>query len=122
MEAGDTTESGAPALFEKLPVFWQISERRPNFPPCKSKSTPHPGFVILDSPLLAYRAPEGTEDDLRGTDLDERFYDYLAGLPDDRQVIVVENIDPPAAIKAKPQVEMFSGNPHTGRYGFFPLV
>ena len=33
MEAGDTTESGAPALFEKLPVFWQISERRPNFLP-----------------------------------------------------------------------------------------
>jgi hypothetical protein len=89
---------------------------------CKLKSTPHPGFVILDSPLLAYRAPEGTEDDLRGTDLDERFYDYLAGLPDDRQVIIVENVDPPAAIKAKAQVEMFSGNPHTGRYGFFPLV
>jgi AAA domain len=89
---------------------------------CKSKSTPHPGFVILDSPLLAYRAPEGTEDDLRGTDLDERFYDYLAGLPDDRQVIIVENIDPPSAIKGKAQVEMFSGNPHTGRYGFFPLV
>ncbi len=32
MEAGDTTESGAPALFEKLPIFWQISERRPEFP------------------------------------------------------------------------------------------
>lgn len=32
MEAGDTTESGAPALFEKLPVFWQIAERRPEFP------------------------------------------------------------------------------------------
>jgi glycosidase len=32
MEAGDTTESGAPALFEKLPVFWQISERRKEFP------------------------------------------------------------------------------------------
>jgi glycosidase len=31
MEVGDTTESGAPALFEKMPVFWQISERRPNF-------------------------------------------------------------------------------------------
>lgn len=55
-----------------------------------------------------------------GTDLDERFYDYLAGLPDDRQVIIVENIDPPAAIKAKAQVEIFSGNPHTGRYGVFP--
>ncbi|HJR05759.1 MAG TPA: alpha-amylase family glycosyl hydrolase [Pyrinomonadaceae bacterium] len=32
MEAGDTTESGAPALFERLPVFWQIAERRPEFP------------------------------------------------------------------------------------------
>jgi len=32
MEVGDTTESGAPALFEKLPVFWNIAERRPEFP------------------------------------------------------------------------------------------
>jgi len=32
MEVGDTTESGAPALFEKLPIFWGISERRPEFP------------------------------------------------------------------------------------------
>jgi cyclomaltodextrinase len=32
MEVGDTTESGAPALFEKLPVFWEIAERRPEFP------------------------------------------------------------------------------------------
>lgn len=31
MEVGDTTESGAPALFEKLPVFWAIGERRPEF-------------------------------------------------------------------------------------------
>jgi cyclomaltodextrinase len=33
MEAGDTTESSAPALFENLPVFWPISERRPGFRP-----------------------------------------------------------------------------------------
>ena len=32
MEVGDTTESGAPALFEKLPIFWPIGERRPEFP------------------------------------------------------------------------------------------
>jgi cyclomaltodextrinase / maltogenic alpha-amylase / neopullulanase len=31
-EVGDTTESGSPALFEKLPIFWQIAERRPDFP------------------------------------------------------------------------------------------
>jgi cyclomaltodextrinase / maltogenic alpha-amylase / neopullulanase len=32
MEAGDTAESGAPALFEKLPIFWGFAERRPEFP------------------------------------------------------------------------------------------
>lgn len=32
MEAGDTTESGFPALFEKMPIFWQAEIRRPEFP------------------------------------------------------------------------------------------
>ena len=31
MEVGDTTESGFPALFEKLPIFWDIGVRRPEF-------------------------------------------------------------------------------------------
>jgi len=29
MEAGDTSESTAPALFERIPIFWPIAERRP---------------------------------------------------------------------------------------------
>lgn len=32
MEVGDATESGAPALFEDLPIFWGVRERRPEFP------------------------------------------------------------------------------------------
>ncbi|MBK7705139.1 MAG: alpha-amylase [Acidobacteria bacterium] len=32
MEVGDTTESGFPALFEKMPVFWDAAVRRPEFP------------------------------------------------------------------------------------------
>ena len=32
MEAGDTAESGSPALFEKMPIFWQFETRRPEFP------------------------------------------------------------------------------------------
>ncbi|WP_334109251.1 hypothetical protein [Methylobacillus sp.] len=87
---------------------------------CRSSHIPHPGFVILDSPLLAYREPDGKEDDLRGTDLKEQFYGYLQALPKDRQVIVVENTDPPDAIKNLEQVEMFSKNPYGGRYGLFP--
>ena len=32
MENGDTTESGFPALFEKMPIFWETEVRRPEFP------------------------------------------------------------------------------------------
>jgi glycosidase len=32
MEVGDTAESGAPALFENLKIFWPIAEKRPEFP------------------------------------------------------------------------------------------
>ena len=32
MEFGDTTESGAPALFERLPIFRAIADRRPEYP------------------------------------------------------------------------------------------
>jgi len=88
---------------------------------CRDRNTPHAGFVVLDSPLLAYREPDGTEDDLRGTDLQEQFYDYLKSLPEDRQVIVIENTDPPAPIMARGQSLMFTKSPHHGRYGLFPL-
>lgn len=88
---------------------------------CRAGQTPHTGFVVLDSPLLAYREPDGKEDDLRGTDLQEKFYAYLQGLPDDRQVIVVENIDPPTSITSHEQSVMFTKNPHHGRYGLFPI-
>lgn len=89
---------------------------------CRTKGTPHPGFVILDSPLLAYREPEGDDLDLVGTDLNAMFYEYLSILPEDRQVIVVENKDPPGAVIALRRTTMFSKNPHSGRYGFFPVV
>lgn len=88
---------------------------------CRAHETPHPGFVVLDSPLLAYRAPEGAEDDLRGTDLNEQFYAYLAAQCSDRQTIIVENDDPPEAVRTRPQVTMFTGNPHNGRFGLFPI-
>lgn len=32
MEVGDATESFAPALFERMPVWWAMQERRPEFP------------------------------------------------------------------------------------------
>ena len=88
---------------------------------CREHELPHPGFVVLDSPLLAYWKPEGDEDDLRGTDLKERFYRYLLGLNKrDNQVLIIENEHPPRFVYEEASVMTFTKNPHHGRYGFFP--
>jgi cyclomaltodextrinase / maltogenic alpha-amylase / neopullulanase len=62
MEVGDTTESGAPALFEKLPVFWRISERRSNFLPFYrqliSTRRAHPGLQQGETEWVGNGAPE----------------------------------------------------------------
>ncbi len=89
---------------------------------CRERGQPHPGFVVLDSPLLAYWKPEGDEDDLRGTDLKEMFYRYLLGLSKDSQVIVIENQHPPDFVSDEGNVTVFTKNPHHGRYGFFPVA
>jgi hypothetical protein len=88
---------------------------------CKEKDLPHPGFVVLDSPLLAYWAPEGMEDSLEGSDLKDRFYEYLAANHSDSQVIIIENEHPPTALEKKIGLTVFTKNPHQGRYGFFPV-
>jgi predicted nuclease with TOPRIM domain len=88
---------------------------------CRERDLPHPGFVVLDSPLLAYWKPEGDDDDLRGTDLKEMFYRYLLGLHKDNQVIIVENQHPPDFVYEEGNVTVFTKNPHQGRYGFFPI-
>lgn len=88
---------------------------------CRLHGLPHPGFVALDSPLLSYRDPEGEEDDLRQSDLKDRFYQHLWSIHADRQVLVFENVDPPASVRGQAQAILFSRNPQLGRYGFFPL-
>jgi len=54
MEVGDATESGAPALFEKLPINWSSAERHPQFPRAYRQLTAlrhaHPAFT--DGELL----------------------------------------------------------------------
>ncbi|MGE6699478.1 hypothetical protein ACQKH5_17455 [Hyphomonas sp. NPDC076900] len=87
---------------------------------CLENDLPHPGFIVLDSPLLAYWKPEGDDDDLRGTDIKERFYDYLLGFKDSAQIIIIENEHPPEKISGKANVIVFTKNPNSGRYGFFP--
>ena len=74
---------------------------------CRTAKTSHPGFVVLDSPLIAYRRPEGADDDLRGHDLKDRFYRTLSTWPEDRQVLVVEHQDPPDDLSQQRRDDLF---------------
>lgn len=90
---------------------------------CKEQATPHPGFALLDSPLLSYKEPDGEDDDLRHTDLKVRFYEYLNQLGSDQQVIIIENTDPPDDVRAMSYAQKFTGNPdEVGRAGLFPVT
>lgn len=79
-------------------------------------SLSHPGFVVLDSPLLTYREPD--EDFQMPWNVVEHFYRTLH---DDvsAQVIVVENVDPPQDLGEQATLYPF----HTigaSRMGFYP--
>lgn len=87
---------------------------------CKEHSLPHPGFVVLDSPLLAYYKPEGEDDSLQGTSLKQKFYKYLIEEHSDSQVIIVENEHPPESFKGQLGLTVFTKNPQHGRFGLFP--
>lgn len=90
---------------------------------CKDQATPHPGFVLLNSPLLSYKEPDGDDDDLRHTDLKVRFYEYLKQIGSDQQVIIIENTDPPEDVRLQPYAQKFTGNPdEEGRAGLFPVT
>jgi len=96
---------------------------------CRLKQLPHPGLLVLDSPLLTYRGPMQThkfgelgEDEKRfqQTALNEHFYAHLASLSSLGQFIVLENQDPPASIHDRAHIIRFSGEKGDGRQGLFP--
>jgi hypothetical protein len=70
---------------------------------------------LLDSPLLAYREPEVVDgdEDLTGTDLQDRFYQYLERWST-LQAIIIENTSPPAGVAESPSTVFFSKNPQQG--------
>jgi hypothetical protein len=92
---------------------------------CIEKGLPHPGFLVLDTPLLTYREPltskhgDLSEDEaaLKATSVAENFYRHLASLKDEVQIIVLENSDPPAAIRSLANIETFTHLDESGRFG-----
>lgn len=86
---------------------------------CQEHDLPHPGFVVLDSPLLAYFKPEGDDEMvLQGTKLKERFYQYLTNHHTEKsQIIIIENQHPPDSVLDDLKMTIFTGNPNEGRPG-----
>jgi len=92
---------------------------------CRERGLPHPGFLVLDTPLLTYRDPmkspgdtfTAEEHELRKTDLKERFFKHLGHIGDRAQFIVFENVDPPDGIAKYASVTAFTNDLDTGRQG-----
>ncbi len=82
-----------------------------------SNSGPHPGFVVIDSPLVVYRAPDHGES--MPTEVKEAFFRGAAKQFKRWQVVILENVDPPEDLVAA-NVVRFTKSAE-GRYGFFPL-
>ncbi|MGA8028365.1 MAG: hypothetical protein WB992_14570 [Bryobacteraceae bacterium] len=85
---------------------------------CRSRKIPHPGIVILDSPLIAYKEPTADDEGIAGTDLKQRFYEHLQVFAGDDQIFIVDNTEPPEAFLTK--ASHFTANPDIPRCGLFP--
>jgi hypothetical protein len=86
---------------------------------CEGRQLPHPGVVLLDSPLVVYREPDTRPETqkLRQAGVKEAFYRSLAAGAAGGQIIIFENEDPPVDI----QVNRHHFSKSTvGRYGFVP--
>lgn len=90
---------------------------------CINKKMPHPGFVVLDSPLVTYRGADTNiiKDEAISDDMKEKFYTKLCNIQNDMQVIVLENDDPPASTISKMNYIPFTKEPTLGRVGFIPV-
>ncbi|GFE76893.1 hypothetical protein [Novosphingobium sp. TCA1] len=91
---------------------------------CRMYKRPHPGFVIIDSPLTAYQ--KSTADGGRGVPVDSEieraFWESLKDVSKETQIIVIENKLPPEGVTQTVHFEWFYGDQATDglRQGFLP--
>jgi hypothetical protein len=89
---------------------------------CLEAITPHPGTVVLDTPLHNFKGMDDAEEDPALTrNLHAACLHSLAGPGSSGQTIVIDNEDPPAGLPAGVVVHRFSGPSGEGRQGFFPI-
>lgn len=91
---------------------------------CKINNRPHPGLVVIDSPLTSYKkAPKANKADVPlAAGVEAAFWQSLRSLTQDLQVIVIENKEPPQDIAMAVHYERFAGEGAVSgeRAGFIP--
>ena len=95
---------------------------------CQERNLPHPGFVVLDTPLLTYREPlknpkygelAADEAALKATSLHEAFYQHLVSIKGRAQILILENADPPSSLREDMNIITFTGEVDNDRFGLF---
>lgn len=90
---------------------------------CFDRDIAHPGFVVLDSPLVTYRPPDSIDEEVVDAALPAgivaAFYRDVQSRFDG-QVIVMENLDPTEPLTDDSVDVVFTKRTDQGRYGFFP--
>lgn len=80
---------------------------------CINKGRPHPGVVIIDSPLTSFKKKAAK--DIPGADgevsagIEAAFWDSLKHVSKEVQIIVIENKEPPADVAVEVHYEWFAG-------------
>lgn len=90
---------------------------------CFDREVPHPGFVVLDSPLVTYRPPDQSAEvgDEPPEGVVRAFYRDIQD-NFDGQVIVMENTDPLDPLGHNALDIRFTKRVDAGRYGFLPAA
>ncbi|MEX5829740.1 hypothetical protein AB3332_06910 [Ralstonia solanacearum] len=80
---------------------------------CAANQLPHPGVVVIDSPLTSYKKKAAKE--VSGSDepieagVEAGFWHSLTRVPKDVQIIVIENKEPPTSVADEVHYEWFAG-------------
>lgn len=80
---------------------------------CAANRLPHPGVVVIDSPLTSYKKKVAKEvpgsDEPIDAGVEAGFWHSLTRVPKDVQIIVIENKEPPTSVAEEVHYEWFAG-------------
>ncbi|HZW40401.1 MAG TPA: hypothetical protein VFF33_13970 [Ignavibacteriaceae bacterium] len=87
---------------------------------CIENGLPHSRLVVIDSPLTTYHGKDADSQDEISHDMQDAFFKNVATINNNRQIIILDNKEPPEELKTNINYIHFTGDRNRGRAGFFP--